>query len=50
MHMRAWKADYSARTPQGIYDSNAIGRSAIIYFDGLRVGGTRESVRTESLS
>jgi hypothetical protein len=44
MFMRTLKDGYSARMHQGIYRSNAIGGTAVIYLDGLRVGTSRKSV------
>jgi hypothetical protein len=49
-HMRTLKAGYSARMHQGIYRSNDIGGTAVIYLDGLRIGGRASRWTTESVS
>jgi hypothetical protein len=41
MYMRTKSPGYGAYMKQGIYRSNAIGGTAVIYQDGLRIGTTR---------
>jgi hypothetical protein len=41
MYMRTKSPGYGAYMKQGIYRSNAIGGTAVIYEDGLRIGTTR---------
>jgi hypothetical protein len=45
MSMRTLTPGYSAYMKQGIYRGNDIGGTAVIYFDGLRIGTTRASVQ-----
>jgi polysaccharide lyase-like protein/Big-like domain-containing protein len=44
MHMRTLRPGYSAYMKQGLYRSNAIGGTGVVFHDGLRIGTTRAAV------